>query len=311
MKKIANLTELTREDWLKMRTKGIGGSDAAAACGLNPWKSKASLYLEKTGQVVKDFDNEILRQGRDLEDYVAKRFTEATGKKVRRNNFMMARKNYPFMFADIDREVVGENAILECKTTSPYAKDKWDDGKIPINYELQCHHYMMVTGAEKCYIACLIFSTDFVIREIERDEEVIQMLEAQEIDFWTNYVEKGEMPAPDGSDEYDQALKDRFKGGLEEGLDLEINKQDYEAYKDRKDLIKTLDADNKEFEQRIKLQLGDHDYGRSEFLQVTYRPVVTSRIDTKRLKADKPELYKEYLKDSEYRRFNLKEIMSE
>lgn len=311
MKKIANLTELTREDWLKMRTKGIGGSDAAAACGLNPWKSKASLYLEKTGQVVKDFDNEILRQGRDLEDYVAKRFTEATGKKVRRNNFMMARKDYPFIFADIDREVVGENAILECKTTSPFAKDKWSDGAIPINYELQCHHYMMVTGAEKCYIACLIFSTDFIIREIERDEEVIQMLEAQEIDFWTNYVEKGEMPAPDGSDEYDQALKDRFKGGLEEGLDLEINKQDYEAYKDRKDLIKTLDADNKEFEQRIKLQLGDHDYGRSEFLQVTYRPVVTSRIDTKRLKADKPELYKEYLKDSEYRRFNLKEIMSE
>lgn len=311
MKKIANLTELSREDWLKMRTKGIGGSDAAAACGLNPWKSKASLYLEKTGQVVKDIDNEILRQGRDLEDYVAKRFTEATGKKVRRNNFMMARKDYPFMFADIDREVVGEDAILECKTTSPYAKDKWDDGKIPINYELQCHHYMMVTGAKKCYIACLIFSTDFIIREIERDEEVIQMLEAQEIDFWENYVLAGQMPAPDGSDEYDTALKDRFKGGLEEGMDLDINKLDYEAYKDRKDLIKTLDADNKEFEQKIKLQLGDHNYGRSEFLQVTYRPVVTSRIDTKRLKADKPELYKEYSKASEYRRFNLKEIMSE
>ncbi|MCW6701555.1 YqaJ viral recombinase family protein [Anaerococcus sp. NML200537] len=311
MKKIANLTELTREDWLKMRTKGIGGSDAAAACGLNPWKSKASLYLEKTGQVVKDIDNEILRQGRDLEDYVAKRFTEATGKKVRRNNFMMARKDYPFMFADIDREVVGEDAILECKTTSPYAKDKWADGAIPINYELQCHHYMMVTGAKKCYIACLIFSTDFIIREIERDEEVIQMLEAQEIDFWTNYVEKGEMPAPDGSDEYDQALKDRFKGGLEEGLDLEINKQDYEAYKDRKDLIKTLDADNKEFEQKIKLQLGDHDYGRSEFLQVTYKPVVTTRIDTKRIKKERPEIFEEFSKVTESRRFNLKEIMSE
>ena len=97
MKKIANVAKLSREEWLEMRTKGIGGSDAAAACGLNPWKSKASLYLEKTGQVVKDFDSEVMRQGRDLEDYVAKRFTEATGKKVRRNNFMMAGKEHPFL----------------------------------------------------------------------------------------------------------------------------------------------------------------------------------------------------------------------
>lgn len=128
--------------------------------------SLGRVFILKTGQVVKDFDNEVMRQGRDLEDYVAGRFMEATGKKVRRNNFMMASKEFPFLLADIDREVVGENAILECKTTSPYAKDKWADGAIPINYELQCHHYMMVTGAEKCYIACLIFSTDFIIRRL-------------------------------------------------------------------------------------------------------------------------------------------------
>ena len=79
MEKIANVSKLSREEWLELRKKGIGGSDAAAACGLNPWKSKAQLYFEKTGQSVKDIDNEILRQGRDLEDYVAKRFTEATG----------------------------------------------------------------------------------------------------------------------------------------------------------------------------------------------------------------------------------------
>lgn len=66
-----------------------------------------------------------MRQGRDFEEYVAKRFTEVTGKKVRRNNFMMAFKVYPFMMADIDREVAGENAILEYKTTSPFNKIHW------------------------------------------------------------------------------------------------------------------------------------------------------------------------------------------
>lgn len=311
MKKIANVSKLSRDEWLEMRTKGIGGSDAAAACGLNPWKSKASLYLEKTGQVVKDFDNEVVRQGRDLEDYVARRFTEATGKKVRRNNFMMASKEHPFLFADIDREVVGENAILECKTTSPYVKDKWDDGKIPINYELQCHHYMMVTGAEKCYIACLIFSTDFIIREIERDEEVIEMLKSQEIDFWENYVLKGQMPAPDGSSEYDQALKDKFKGGLDDSVALEVDEMDFRSYMETKSLIKDLETSTKEFEQKIKLQLGDHDFGTTNFLQVSYKPFTTTRIDTKRIKKERPEIFEEFSKVTESRRFNLKEIRDE
>ena len=311
MKKIANVSKMSREEWLEMRTKGLGGSDAAAACGLNPWKSKASLYLEKTGQVVKDFDSEVMRQGRDLEDYVAKRFTEATGKKVRRNNFMMASKEHPFLLADIDREVVGENAILECKTTSPFAKDKWDDGKIPINYELQCHHYMMVTGAEKCYIACLIFSTDFIIREIERDEEVIEMLKAQEVDFWENYVLAGQMPAPDGSAEYDTALKDRFKGGLEDSIDLDVDELDFKSYLETKDLIKDLETSTKEFEQKIKLQLGDHDFGANKFLQVSYKPFTTTRIDTARIKKERPEIFEEFSKTSESRRFNLKEVVNE
>lgn len=311
MKKLVNVAELSRDEWLEMRQKGLGGSDAAAACGLNPWKSKASLYLEKTGQVVKDFDNEVMRQGRDLEDYVAKRFTEATGKKVRRNNFMMASKEHPFLLADIDREVVGENAILECKTTSPFAKDKWSDGAIPINYELQCHHYMMVTGADKCYIACLIFSTDFIIREIERDEEVIEMLKSQEVDFWENYVLAGQMPAPDGSSEYDTALKDKFKGGLEDSIDLDVDELDFKSYLETKDLIKDLETSTKEFEQKIKLQLGDHDFGTTKFLQVSYKPFTTTRIDTARIKKERPEIFEEFSKVTESRRFNLKEIVSE
>lgn len=310
MKKI-NISKYSREDWLKLRQKGIGGSDAAAACGLNPWKSRAGLYFEKTGELAKDEDSEVLRQGRDLEDYVARRFTEETGKKVRRNNFMMASEDYPFLLADIDREVVGENAILECKTTSPFAKDKWADGQIPINYELQCHHYMMVTGAEKCYIACLIFSTDFIIREIERDEEVIEMLKAQEVDFWENYVLAGQMPAPDGTKEFDSALKERYKGGIEEEISLEVEEDSYRTYLETKKLIESLEKQNKEFEQGIKLQLGDNDYGLTPYMSVSYKPVVSRRIDSKRLKKEKPELFKEYSKESEYRRLVIKEVVND
>lgn len=309
---IANVSKLSREEWLELRQVGIGGSDAAAACGLSKWKSPAQLYLEKTSEIKKEeSESEHLRQGRDFEDYVAQRFTEATGKKVRRDNHMMADSEYPFLIADIDRRVVGEDAILECKTASPYVKDKWADGVIPIEYELQCLHYMSVTGVKKCYIACLIFGQDFIIREVDWDDETIEMLRQKEIKFWTEYVEKGIMPEPDGSSAYDDALKKRFKGGLEESIDLDIDKHAYDLYLYNKEQIKTLEAYNKQFEQEIKLAMGDNNFGESRHFTVSYKPSKSVRLDTKKIKAEAPEIYEKYGKETESRRFLIKEIRDE
>lgn len=306
---IANVSKLSREEWLELRQIGIGGSDAAAACGLSKWKSPAQLYIEKTCQIQKEEgESEHLRQGRDFEDYVAQRFCEETGKKVRRDNFMMADSEYPFLIADIDRRVVGEDAILECKTTTPYNRDKWADGAIPIEYELQCLHYMSVTGARKCYIACLVFGTDFIIREIDWDDETIKMLRDKEIEFWTDYVEKGVMPEPDGSSAYDEALRNRFRGGLEESIDLEVDVSSYRAYQETKDLIKDLEAQTKAFEQDLKLQMGDNNFGESEFFKVTFKPSTSVRLDTKRIKKEAPEIYEKFGKETESRRFLIKEI---
>ncbi len=306
---IVNVKDLSREEWLEYRQLGIGGSDAAAACGLSKWKSPAQLYLDKTAPIEKqESESEHLRQGRDFEDYVAQRFTEATGKKVRRDNHMMSDDKYPFLIADIDRRVVNENAILECKTASPYVKDKWANGAIPIEYELQCLHYMSVIGVKKCYIACLIFGQDFIIREIDWDDETIEMLRAREIEFWTEYVEKGVMPEPDGSSAYDDALKKRFKGGLEYSIDLDTDKHAYDLYLYNKEQIKTLEAYNKQFEQEIKLAMGDNNFGESEHFTVSYKPSKSVRLDTKRIKAEAPEIYEKYGKETESRRFLIKEI---
>lgn len=304
---LVNVKDISHLEWLEYRQVGIGGSDAAAACGLSPWKSQAQLYFEKTTPIKMTEDNERMRQGRDFEDYVAKRFTEVTGKKVRRNNFMMRDKEYPFLLADIDREVVGENAILECKTTSPFNKSQWEDGQIPLQYELQCHHYMMVTGAERCYIACLIFSTDFFYRVIERDDEVIEMLREREIDFWRNYVEKEVIPAPDGSVAYDDALKARFKGVNDEKIALNLKENEFKDYMARKALIKDLEALNRKYEQEIKVQIGDNLAGENDYLYVTWKPSIRKSIDTKRIKKEKPEIFEEYSKETEYRTLRIKE----
>lgn len=147
---------MTHEEWLQRRKTGIGGSDAGAICGLNPYVSPMGVYLDKISTETTDLDNEAMRQGRDLEEYVARRFIEATGLKVRRSNMMYRNSRYPFMLADVDRFIVGEDAGLECKTASAYNADKWKDGEIPAHYVLQCYHYMAVTGKRNWYIAVVI-----------------------------------------------------------------------------------------------------------------------------------------------------------
>ena len=211
MKKLVSTLNLDKKEWLKYRKQGIGGSDAGAVCGLNPYRTAIQVYYDKTSDSIEDVDNEAMRQGRELEEYVARRFCEASGKKVRRANAMFYDEKNPFMLADVDRMIVGENAGLECKTASPYSEEKWRDDKIPLSYQLQCYHYMSVCNADAWYIAVLIYGRDFKYYRLERDDEVIENLIRIEKEFWNEYVLKQVIPDPDGSKTADAAIAERFK----------------------------------------------------------------------------------------------------
>ena len=102
------LTGVSNEEWLRLRKSGIGGSDAGAICGVNPYSSAMKVFQDKTSESVEEQDSEAIRIGHDLEDYVAQRFMEATGLKVRKSNFMYRSKEHPFMIADVDRLIVGQ-----------------------------------------------------------------------------------------------------------------------------------------------------------------------------------------------------------
>ena len=75
---------MSREECLERRRKTIGGSDAAGIVGLSKWASPFSVWADKTGRAAEKADREAMRQGRDLEDYVARRWMEETGKRVYR-----------------------------------------------------------------------------------------------------------------------------------------------------------------------------------------------------------------------------------
>lgn len=307
MKKLVNTLDLSHEEWLEWRRKGIGGSDAAAICGLNPWRSSVRVYLDKVEPpAMPEQNSERMRIGSDLEDYVAKRFEEATGKKVRRNNFMMVHDDHEFMMANIDREVVGENALLECKTTNSFAKKDWEDGKTPLHYEIQCHHYMAVTGAERVYIACLLGNEAFVWNIIERDEDTIQYLIELESRFWNDHVLAKEPPAPDGSEDYDNILKERFKDSIDEMIELDTDLE-YSAKRslELSDLAKEIKTEKDMHDQIIKKALGNHERGMIGAREVTWKSVTRNDVDKKQLKEEYPDVYAETLKSSSYRRFSI------
>ena len=303
---ISTLT-MSREEWLKLRKSGIGGSDAGAICGLNPYASPMSVYRDKTSEVVSDLDSETMRQGRDLEDYVARRFMEATGRKVRRSNMMYRSDAYPFMIADVDRLIVEEDAGLECKTASAYNADKWKDGEVPLHYLMQCCHYMAVTGRSAWYIAVVILGLEFKYARIDRDDYLISQLAAIEETFWNNHVIPRVLPAPDGSKACDEVLEQYFHRARK---DSTVPLVGFDEKLDRRmellDQIAKLEREQKQIEQEVKLYMQDNELAASDHYRVSWTNVDTACLDTKRLKAEKPEIYQDFAKITSSRRLTIK-----
>ena len=201
--------DMSREEWLEIRRKSIGGSDTGALLGLNKYSSPYSLWAEKTGKIVPEdiSDKEAVRLGSDLEDYVAKRFEEATGKKLRRENNILYNTDYPFAHANPDRLVVGERAGFEAKTTSSWEiLQQCREGKFPDTWYSQITHYLMVTGYERWYLGVLCFGHGFFHFTIERDEAEIAALASAESNFWYG-VCNDIPPAMDGSEATTEALR--------------------------------------------------------------------------------------------------------
>lgn len=306
MKKLISTLNLDKENWLQYRKHGIGGSDAGAVCGLNPYRTAMQVYYDKASDEIEDIDNEAMRQGRELEEYVARRFCEASGKKVRRANAMYYDEKNPFMLADVDRMIVGENAGLECKTASPFMADHWKDGNIPVSYQIQCYHYMAVCNADAWYIAVLIYGKEFKYHRIDRDDDIIANLIQIEKEFWNNHIIPKIIPAPDGSKTADLAIAERFK--VSHGFTIPLAGFD-ERLRRRQELLEVMDHMEKEkrqIDQELKIYLGDAETAENEHYRVSWKNISRSSLDEKRLKAEEPELYEKYRRITTSRRFTVK-----
>lgn len=286
----ADARNLSHEEWLQARKQGIGGSDAGAIMGVHPYKGMFGVWADKKGYGEAVEDNEAMRQGRDLEDYVARRFSEKTGLTVRREYGMMRSRNHPFMQANIDRRIKGERAGLECKTSRDIYMKRYRNGEFPMEYYCQCLHYMAVTGWDAWYLAVLVYGTDLLIFKICREEaqdDIDRLIEAEEA-FWTRYMEDGRTPPPDDLPATGRVLDGMWMGETGGSMDATLT-QDATI-----DELIALRAEKRALEKRItgienrlKAEMEEVTELRGTGGLVTWKPQTQRRISEKRLK----ELY--------------------
>lgn len=306
--------EMTHDEWLLDRRKGIGGSDVATILGLNKWKSPYQLWLEKTNQVEIEYtESEPAYWGNILEEVVAKEFQERTGKKVRRRNQVFEHKDYPFLRANIDRDIVGENAILECKTANAYLSKDWDGEEIPLSYLCQVQHYMNVLNREFAYFAVLIGGQRFVWKKVERDQELIDLITNRLVDFWETNVQQNIEPLIDGSESTTEFIKEHFKEEGTQEITLPSEFDDLiESKRQLKEAEKQLKKEIAQIENKIKVTLGKQNasVGISSKFVVSYKQQQKKSLDHKVLEEKYPDVAKDssIYKTSTYKVLREKEI---
>lgn len=304
--RLVSTKKLERDEWLNIRKKGIGSSDAAAAVGLNPYKSQLELWMEKTGrdaelpQLDPSDDTSPAFWGTILEPIVASHYTNKTGNRVRRINAVLQHPDpeLSWMLANIDREVIGveDVQILECKTAGINGSRLWKEG-VPEYVQLQVMHQLAVTGKQAADVAVLLGGQHLEIYRIERDETMIAQLIELERQFW-NYVETDTPPPADGSASADTALRCLFPQDPGETVDFSVDEEltlAYETLKQVRDTISEQEKHESALKQKIQQAMGDASRAMFASGAVTWKKAKDSlTFDTASLLRDLPHLKEQY-----------------
>lgn len=311
---IADTRTLTHDEWLALRRTGIGGSDAGAIMGVSPYKGAFSVWADKQGKLPPLEDNEAMRQGRDLEDYVARRFAEAIGLRVRHEYSMLRSVEHPCMLADIDRRIIGERAGLECKTSRDITMARYRNGEYPMEYYCQCLHYLAVTGWDCWYLAVLVYGTDLLIYKICRDEvldDIEALIKAEEA-FWYSHVVLDQPPAPDALDSTAAALGSVYP--CEDGTTVCADQDADQALTELAALKaqrRSIDRQITERENQIKAAMGEAEVLAGTSVSATWRSSERTTISKTKLLKAYPNINMDAITDRNIqRRFAIKEDKS-
>lgn len=308
-----------RDEWLAVRRGGIGGSDAGAIMGLNPYASALTVWMEKTGRTTgDDVDNAAIRFGRMLEPVLREHAPEWITAELdlgpgavnvyelvdeNGDPITLASKSFPFMLANVDGLVQIDHgrgstewAVLEIKTAGERQREKWAAGEVPDSYYVQAQHYLAVTGLEHAIFVALV-GRDILVRAVPRNDDFIATIKEREAEFWA-MVREDDPPAPTGREIEDDALLELYPDGDGEVEDdsLETNVREYHELGAE---IKRLEAERKRHAQTIKAAIGEAKTLVAGEYRASWSRFERSSFDSKALAAEHPELAEKYARTIE------------
>jgi len=256
-----------RAEWVKNRCRGIGASEAAVVLGESSFKSRLELWGEKTGKIEpEDLSKSIpCRVGHALENEVLEIFCEKSGRDVIPwpQNAVVQHATEPFMFCTPDALQYrdGELGLVQAKTAGLQFSKEWDGDEPPLQYQIQVQHELACTGLSFASIPCLIGNQRFEYFDVERDEDLIDLIVAQNRAFWL-LVEEGIEPDADGSKSSTRALTrlHEFENGDIVELGEEFASLDAERV-EAKAAIALATQKLQAIDNRIKQAIGDNTYG--------------------------------------------------
>lgn len=303
--------------WLAARTKGIGGSDIGAICGVSPFSSARQIYFNKTGQFEDAMKPgaaavERMHFGHLLEPIVADEFARRTGKKLITIEATFSHKDYPWARANVDRLIVDDKGvpygILECKTTSEYNNEEWEQGDILLSYIYQLNWYLWILDLKYGAFACLVGGNKFYYYEVYRNDDLIMnTLFPAGKNFWYNNVLALKEPELQATDtDYANDTYAKVKKDSEVFLDGDDANDLARTVVECKVKIKELEATMAEAQNRLKDRLKDTEIGYCRDYTVKWSPRTQTRVDQDRLKQEFPEVYAKCKKQINFRVMTIK-----
>lgn len=188
------------------RAGKIGGSDVAAILGLSPYVQPYHVWLDKTGRLDElqralgqdpGDENEAQRWGSLLEDTIAQRWSERFEKKLRRVNLSVSHDKYPWLVGHLDRDVVGEPALLEIKNVGWRLGRDWgpdSSDEVADYYVPQPHTYMLLRDNSHAYVAALIGGSELRHYHLERSAEWDELIVDMTGEFYREHILNDQPP---------------------------------------------------------------------------------------------------------------------
>lgn len=260
---------MDRTEWLKARKKGVGASDISSLAGVNPWRSAFDVYIDKTSDEINEFSNQFTHWGNILEPVVADEFGRVMNAQIKAPpKPIMSLPDHPHIMASLDRIAImpdGEEVVVEVKTTSSRNASKWGEqmtDQIPIQYLVQVHYQLGISGHKTAYVPVLIDTSDFRIYRIDRDDEVVKQLQDIAHEFWDR-VAKRNPPSPDTGTKNGRELIKKFKSVSGKSVDLPVESIALlHTYLDEKKKEDAAAKAKEKAQAELILLMGDAEVGR-------------------------------------------------